>query len=593
MKRIIHYIDFLDGNGFQEVTPPTEWKNFEIEWNFAQNSQRLNTTSFTWEGDIVAVNIQNRLSVGSIFEALPYKAVYECENTSFSIVEAGIHMSADDTEWFCDVVKAPLKETGKIDYINDRAKAFRYEFLAKGLTAGQPGFISTSDYIDIWYVVGKYPQKAEIILGSLSVFIMLKETYETVKRIIDVIAATVGGATGAAETVLQLAALIAYMVLLIIALIALINDLVDLIFPFVYYHKAMYERTLWQKACDYLGVGFSSDFHVSTSTHFNDYIMPPVRPPVNGNYDGIKVGQPSTETGYYDGTFLDFIQGQIEKYNGEYKVINGVLTFKRKGSFANLSSFVIPQNKYDSTKKNASEIPANYYISYLYDTTDINDYNAPLGRRVQITTEVVGVVNKKNVTLDGLTERQIPYSLANVKTGQTQLEIKMAQVFNSFATVANAITSLVSPGSPNIPSIPVGQNLNVLLLDTHFTSVHKNANYLGGGKTNPTTSTTLAARTLFYESHYSEIGKPVVAGNGNQWVRYGENGDYKMHLCCEDAVTLSQNNYGTYNGNSARFMSIKWRPYEDSATVSFEENTVYDQFLKATLIEPNQPAVVL
>ena len=592
MKRIIHYIDFLDGNGYQEVTPPEEWKGLEIEWNFAQNERRLNTSAFTWTGN-VAVSINNRLSVGSIFEALPYKAVYECDNTSFNIVEAGIEMSSEDAEWFCDIVKAPIKETGKIDYFTDRAQSFRFEFLAKGLTIGQSGFINTTDYLDIWYVIGKYPELTEIGIALMAVFVLTKETYETSKRILDISGAVAGGATGVAEAAIQLAALLIYLVSVVAALITMMNQLIDVIFPFVYYHRGMYERVLWQKACDYLGLGFSSDFHVITNIHYNDYIMPPVRPSVNGSYNGIKVGQPSTETGFYDGTFFDFIQGQIEKYNGEYKIINGVLTFKRKNSFASLSSFNIPQNEYDSTKKNAHEIPSNYYISYLYDSVDLQDYNAPLGRNVQIVTEVSGVVNKKNITLTGLTERRIPYSLPNVKSGSTALEIQMAFMFNAFALLANSVAAVISPGSPTIPTIPTGQNLNVLRLDTHFTSVHKSGVYLGSGKTNPNSYQSIGARQLFYQSHYSEIGKPVVAGNGNQWVRYGLNGDYKMHLCCEDAVALASNNYAKYNGNDARFMEIKWKPYEDSAIVSFEENTVYDQFLTATLIETNQPKVIL
>jgi hypothetical protein len=588
----------LDGLGLQEVIPPQEWKSLDIEWNFDQNQRRLSETSFTWVGEVaVSINqaITDGLTTGTgIFEALPYKAVLECaDGTPITLVEAGINMSAQDAEYFCDFVKAPLRQTGNIDYLTDRADSFRFEFLAKGLSSGQPGFISAVDYIDIWYQVGKYPKTGEIALIAVSTFIILKEIYETIKRLADCIAAIVGGLTGAAESALQIAALVIYLVIVIIALVNMINQLVDLIFPFVYYHRAMLERTLWQKACDYLGLGFSSDFHISTSVHYNDYIMPPARPPVSGTYQGIKVGQSSSEVGYYDGSFGDYLRSQIEKYNGEIKIINGVLTFKRKGSFASLSNFRIPENKYDSYKYNASEIPANYLISYLYDNVDLNDYDATQGRRVQITTTPVTVINKKNITLKNLIERQIPYSLPNVKTQTTSFETAMSAFFNVFASLANAVMSLISPNSPLIPTIPLGINNSILILDTHFTSIHKSGVYLGNGKTSMNSYLTLGANALFYQSHYSEIAKPVVTGQGNQWKHFGENGDYKIHMCCEDAILLADNNYGTYKGNSAKFISIKWNPYNETAIVSFKSNEIYTNNLKATLIEPNQSAVIL
>lgn len=591
MSRIVHYIDFLDGNGLQEVTPPVEWKDLEIEWNFDQNEQRLNTTAFTW-ADQTAVDLNDCIARGltgdtGIFEGVPYKVVLECDTITITILEACINFAAEDAEYFCDIVKIPAKESGNIDFVTDRAESFRFQFLAEGISSSTPGFISTANYIDVWYVVGKYPQTADILLASIGIFILIKEAYETIKRIADAIAAIVGGVTGIAESILQIAALIAYLVLMIIAIIQLLDDFINLIFPFVYYHRAMLERTLWSKACAYLGLGYTSTIHSSTSVHYNDYLMPPK------NTVGERVGNPSTETGYYDGTFGDFIRGQIEKYNGEIKVINGVVNFERRKSFAILSNFKIPENKYESYKYNAAEIPSNYVIQYLYDGIDLHDFDATNGRSVQVITEPLTVVNKKNVLLKNLTERNIPYSLAKVKTSQSEFEVQMATLFNTYALVANAIASLFAPNAPTIPSIPIGNNLNVLQLDTHFTSVHKTASYQGSGKTNPDLNNTVGAKKLFEDLHYSEIAKPLFTGNGNQWKRFGLNGDYKIALCCEDAVQIAQNNYGKYQGNDARFISVKWRPNDEIATIAFESQENYTSNLKVTLLEPYQAAIVL
>src|SRR3990167_9918037 len=113
MSEILHYIDFLDGFGYIQVKPPVEWKGMEIELTFADDSpkQRLSVTDFTWAGD-VAEKINTYVDAGltggtGIFEALPYKAVLICDNTSYEFVTAGLQVSNKNAKFFCDIVKTP------------------------------------------------------------------------------------------------------------------------------------------------------------------------------------------------------------------------------------------------------------------------------------------------------------------------------------------------------------------------------------------------------------------------------------------------------------------------------------------------------
>lgn len=588
MNNLKNYIDFLDGNGYVERPLPVEFKGLEIEWNFVQDEVRLSTNSFTWAGEVaqdINTHIANGLTGGvGIMEGLPYKIVVECNGIPQTIVEACLNTADEGATFFCDKVVLPIKETGKIDYFTDRAQSFRFETLA-GITG--PGSITFADYIDIWYMAGRYPQTNEIVMTGIALFVMLKEAYETIKRIADCAAAIVGGATGLAESILQLVSLTIYLILVIVALIQMINKFAQLIFPFVYYHRGMLERALWFKGTQYMGLAFSSTIFLPGSKHHNDYLMPPK------NDVGKKVGVPSSETGFYDGSFAEFVKGQIEKYNGEVKIIGNTLHFERKGSFASLSNFRIPEQKYESKTRNAFELPGSYYISYLYDGIDLYDYEVFSGRKVSVTTTPITVVNQKNLLFETGIERRIPYSLPNVKSGQSDFELQMAFMFNTFAVVVNAVSSLIAPGSPSIPLIPTGANLNVLQLESHYTSVHKNGVWGGGGKTNPGSILSLAASGLLRDFHYSEIPKGIYTGIGNQWEIYGEAGEYNIPMCCDDAAFLSQVNYGKYKGNTAKFTSIKWNPYNETAKIRFRENKVYTNNLKVRIQEKGVPDVIL
>lgn len=585
MENLKFYIDFLDGAGYIEVKPPQEWKGLEIELIFDQQgaNERLSTNSFTWLGD-TAVSLIDYFENGAtgasngLFEGLPFLVTFECDGVTETVVQACVNLSSGDTE-FTDsqTVKAPIKETGNKDFLNTRADSFRFAYLAS-LSSSSAGYISSSDYIDIWYTDGAYPRKAEIIMSSVTLYLVLKEVYETIKRIVDVVAATVGGVTGAAETALQLVALAIYLVILIVALVQLITDLIDLIFPFVYYHKGMYVRDLLTKGCSYLGFTFSSTIFSSTSLSYNQYILPPK------NVEGTKVGNPSTETGYYEGTLGDLFRALCEQYDAEVTVIGNTVYLERVGYFANSSTFRIPEVKgLVPYSTNADEVDSNYVIEYLYDKVDLNDYDAYRGRLIQATHEPITTTNKKNVLLKGLRQRLVPFTLVNVKTSTSKLEQRMTGIFNAIASLISAVSSISPWGGVTVPSIP--SSINILNLDTHFISEHKTGIYLGGGKTDPNTYVNIGARTLWDNYHYIEMIKPIYDNSaGNQWYKYRG----QIPLCCKEFLQIQDNNYATYKGLTAKIVSVKWNIYDQVAEIDFWVNKLYSTNLKLILQEPYQ-----
>lgn len=585
-----HYIDFLDGNGFVEVHPPKEWKDLEIELSFMSGEERLSSGVMSWTSSetvsgavSVADSINDYIAAGltggtGIFEGLPYQVRFECDGSVYTVVNACIDLASAEAQYSCDEVNAPIRETGNVDFLSQRAESFRFEYLYS-LAAGQPGRISDSDFIDIWYQAGRYPQKVETMVAALSLYVTLKETYETIKRIADVISQALALPSGALVTAAQIIYLTIYLIALVVALINMIQTLIDLIFPFVYYHRAMYTRTLFERGCAYLGLNFSSSIFASTSPVYNDYVMPAKPALAASGYDGVKVGQPSTEKGFYEGTFGQFLRDQIERFNAKIRIANGTLYFEVEQTYIEQSTYKIPEVEKDFYSYNAGEVPANYVISYQYDNSDLYSYDKPDGVNFQVTVQPTTVINKQNVLLRNLEERIIPYSLPNVKTSQSRLEQVMAQVFNGFAGLVNAIAGLFSSSSsPLIPTIP--SSVNILQLDTHFTAIPKCGIYLGGGKTDPNSSDIIGADALFTSYHFWNCPKPIGAcTHGNQWIHKKE---YRVPMCCEDYLLLKDKNYATYKNFDAVILSLKWNPYNQVAVMDFKYNSKYTDNLTAT-----------
>jgi hypothetical protein len=346
----------------------------------------------------------------------------------------------------------------------------------------------------------------------------------------------------------------------------------------------MLEITLWQRACEFLGLTYTSSIHSSGGIGHNNYIMPEKQGVFNGatggsEYRGVKVGFPSQEKGFFNGTFADFIRGQIEKYNGKIKIIGNNLYFETEMTYLSQATWNIPEVKHEFYGYNASEVAANYLIAYQYDPTDLYCLSSPGGVLFQVTVTPTTVQNKQNIMLRNLEQRQIPYALSAVKANTSDLEAIMTGVFNAFAGLVNSIASLTGAPTVVFPTIPSSNN--VLRLDTHFTSIARTGVYLGGGYTSPATGSIIGAEQLFYALHFYRLVKPIGSYTpGNQWKRYR---GYKVPMCCEDYLALKDMNYAYYKGIPARLLSISWNPYDQVADIDFEVNEKYTDNLSATI----------
>jgi hypothetical protein len=581
---------FLDGNEIKLL--PQGWKDIEIQLSFGDaTTDKISVENFEFntlqeltatEDPVDLINAWiaggNNGTTGGLLEGMPYAIKLECDGSTDTVYNGILNLASKSAQYSCDRIIVPSREIKGQDYLNEVADSFRFEYLARGLSAGDAGFISTSDYIQIWYQVGKYPQGAEIFMASITLYLIIRELADVIEKIADAVAAVVGGATGAAEFAIQLAALIVYLVSLIIALVNLINKLIELIFPWVYYHNAMYAKTLCQKACDYMGLGFSSTILTSTLGNAGMYIMP------KKDIEGQKVGVINAEQGYYSGTFGQLLEDLQIQTDGIPKVINGTLFFETEDWYQNQSNYHIPDMEVELVGYNGEDIPSNYHLTYQNDNADLYNYDEYTGTDIVATTVLDNIVTPSNTLLTGLVDNQIPFTLPNVKTQETQLENTMAGIYNAWASLVNFVTSITNPSAaPTLPPIP-SSTTEILKLDTHFTSVNKVGVQTSGGGTGKTTSQSnvmLGAKKLFEDYHSQNIGKPIYGYQGNQWKLYKA---YKIPLCCEDFAQLKDNNYCKYLGNDAKIISMNWNPYDEVADIDFMVREQYVTGMTVNLV---------
>lgn len=573
---------------------PDGWKDMDIELSYGDvNAPRLSVESFEFKtlqevaatADPVEI-LQTWIdggtngTTGGIFEGVPYQIVLDCDGSISTVFNGILDLSDSSAQFSCDRIIAPARQLKGQDYLNDKADSFRFEYLAKGVPIGSAGKITTSDYIEVWYQVGKYPQGVEIMIASLTLFMLIRETISIIKDIGYAVAAISGGGTGILESILMIVALTVYLVSMIIAMVELMKDLVELIFPWVYYHYAMYAKDLVQKACDYLGLGFSSTI---LQNDLKDMYIMPKKQASGSNFEGYKVGYASSEDGYYDGTFGQLLTDLETQTDGIARVINGTLYFETEDWYQNQSNYAIPDMEVEFTGYNASELTANYNINYADDNADLYNYLDYTGTSVTAQVIIDNLVSQDNSTLKGLTDKQINFTLPTVKTTETRLENTMKKVFNAYSALVNAVIAYTLPSAGlTIPPIP-SSTINILRVDTHFTSVPKVGIQPVGqtGRTFSTTYNTIGAKALFEAYHAQNIAKPIYGYQGNQWKLYK---GYQIPLCCEDFQTLLNNNYCTYLGNEAKITSLRWNPYNEVADIDFQVREQYISDLTVDVI---------
>ncbi len=447
------------------MPPPDNYQGVDIEVDFTNdtNDASIKTGTYEWLGTNAGImnawRTQGLFGGPGIFEGPSFR-IEACKNPSVVVFDGCIDMTTRETTFTCDIVKASVKETNKIQHILDRASSFSFAYL-KSLN-----LITTADYIPVPYVLSNIPDYVQVGILIVTFIEMIKLIYDSIQTTVGYIQSAASAypivwqmAMYSALATISVIYSIFLTVLLVNTLLMLINELIQ---P-VKFKYGMRVLTMFQKACSYMGIGFSST--ILQNTVYKNLVIIPKK---SAYYHSVKTPDQFIQNifhstaqrkvydetynplayGYYDGTFHKLIEDMETYFNAKAVMKNNVLHFERWDFWNNAAIFTMPNQSseapfQDPFGTNASDITANYLVEYLQDTADENTYDQYDGTSSYMTLKPLVINNPKNQLLKGLTTKTLPFALAKRKESLTVVE----HVVNK---IIDGLTHNSVPGSPSV-----------------------------------------------------------------------------------------------------------------------------------------------
>lgn len=582
MANIRHYIE---GQDFGE---PRDWQDLEItvDWLTKKDSGAINVSdlAFVEEANkFLSQRILDGLSGGvGIFEGVPYKIVVGDQQNPEFIFEGYLDMTDGMTQIGNEEMIVSLKKKKGTDWMNDVADGFSFAFLY------DEGIIKKSDFVKVPYVINYVPDGMQIIVLSMSIFMMTKELIENVEKLVETIADVTDSATpvigvgvgfGAVVVtawdignfilvVIKALARLAYIIAVTVAIIKLIEEIFEQLLPKKRNHLGMTFRRMFERACEHLGMRFESSIVELNWVHIP-------RKDKKGGSKG-ETGFPTNSEPIY--TFGDLIRQMKEHFNADFRIINDVFFFERKDKFKFPSPYKMPsffndqERILDNVKFNTDEIVSNYNIYYALDVQDQNTLDVVEGRVFQAITSPIVTNNKDFVTIKNIAEIAIPFSLGLKKEKLTTVE-EIAKVLGK---IVDGLTGIFGGGT-NFAS-KIESRIGTLLLSSHFLTVGK-AVKMSGNKLASDQRTELGATYLWENFHFINSFAEY-NGHHNQYFRY-EQQPVPMTIK-EFSSILENNNAVDEEGNEYEIENVVYSPYKTTALINYRIKKKYTNNLKVT-----------
>ncbi|AHK11386.1 hypothetical protein F132_40 [Flavobacterium sp. phage 1/32] len=587
MANIRHLIDG------QNLGEPRNWQELEITFNWLEQKEEgaINTTQLELVGKqykFLRQRLMNGLTGGvGIFEGVPYNIeVGQIGNPKF-VFDGYIDGASETTFIGSEEIIANIKKKHGEDWLNDVADGYSFAYLYS------IGEITNANFKKVPYVINYVPDGMQMILLSISLFMMTKELIESVKELSQLIGQTVNASTpvigvsvgfGAGVVTawdlgdwvmyaVYVIAKIVYIIAILIAIKKLVEELVAQLFPKKRDHLGMTIYDLFDKGTAHLGLTLQSNL----LNEVKDWVYIPQKDRKGG--ESGERGYPTNTDPIY--TFGDCIRIFKQMFNADYKIVNGNFIFERVDFWQQNSGLVLPNIFNDQDRllnrviPNTSEFVANYNIHWSYDSQDQNTLDDTTGLTFQAITKPQTVVNEALVNMKGLTEISFPFALGKRKDGYTALEEFARAVFK----VVDGLTGVFGGGTNFVSSVE--NRIGTMLLSSHFISVGKIVK-MNGDKLATNQRGVLGAKTFWDKYHFvnsfSEIN-----GVHNQWLKMPT---LRMPLSEEQIEILMQNNFLTSSdGKRAMIEKLVWQPYKGTAVIDYRINEKYTNNLKVDYVE--------
>lgn len=625
---------FLNG---VEINDPNNYAELAIELNYDKDEPTAQVSINEWEfgvgdkrnsndGAIISNNfINSGLASGvGVGEGIPYMVKVEYKNKSYVVFDGYIDLW--NATISCDKVIGNAIEQGGIDWLRDVADSFTFEYLATPTNQGGVGLITPNDYILVPYIVSEIPNFKDVLLISLSIFVVAQELKDSIQSLIDYI----GGLSGVLTfgLVVSIVTRVVYIGLLIITCINLIIDAFNLIIQPIKYHAGMNVSRLCEFGAQHLGYTFESS--ILSGTYKNMVLLPEKSlQNINSTKKGILgyLNKNKTEhKGYYKGTYGQLLDALKTMFNGKIIVDQATKKIKleRRDYSTATNQYQLPPVEVLEHRFNSEDFTSNILINFALDYNDKNTVQEYSGTEIQILTQPKAVNNRQMVLSRGYENRAIPFALGKRKTELTFPEQVLdpffkvfgvivggaIQVINQIIGVINQVIKTVNKilkalkavgikisvnlqpvkpiTAPNFQNL-IEDRLDLLKMENDFVSVPKlliinestDARY---NKLATTNETLLSAEYLWDNYHFIDSFDSSFTNNNQRVIKNIE----KVPFCFDDFEKVRiDNKILDYDSVPAELISLKWNLQEQVAEMTFKRKEVYTNNFTTKKLIPN------
>ena len=521
--------------------------------------------------------IRNHITNVGLFEGIPYDV-----ETSGVTLQYYVDL-VDGVKVRDHEIEVKLKKRNALDNFKERADGTTFELmLAKGVifnTSKVPFFVIKDN-------------QGELLLNiAITGFIMGEALIQATKETAEAFNQLQGALTpsippevdlgGILEASLNLIVKLAYYFALIIIVIKLAKQLLNILFPSKKFLPACYFTELLTKGCEYLGFTFESDLF-NQYPHFALLPVPLTRDreSVFGDisFNNLETfpfskGVPSSSDSV--STFGQFIDSLETMFNAQLIVRNGVVRIERRDWLQNQTINVIePALSLQSDRDNeytynTDEIWKRYYIKYSLDYSDLHTLDSVTydNHDAEFSTEPnFPVTHDDLITIKGLNEVPIPYSLGSRKTQLNFVEKVARELFETIDNIIN-----VFGGSSSLTSLIDSRKDCLQISQLYFSTTKVLYGQTGAIKPNE----------LIQEQNYFDFISANSLWNNFHQINEIQQNDFiiienaRIRLSHSEFVTLLNNNYAEINGVLVEILKIEWIDEQSFAQITYKQRENY------------------
>jgi hypothetical protein len=200
-------------------------------------------------------------------------------------------------------------------------------------------------------------------------------------------------------------------------------------------------------------------------------------------------------------------------------------------------------------------------MKYQVDYNDLHTLDGVMydSHDVELSTEPLGVINSDLVSIKGLNQVDIPFSLGARKSKLTWIE----EIAKAVMNIVDGVTGIFGGGT-NFAS-QIGDRKDCLKISQQYFSVTK-VLYGANGKQSANFLDMVSAKSLWERYHI------INSINLNGWI-IKENA--RIRITPQDFVTLLENNFADIDGDVSEILSIKYIDEKAFAEVTYRTKSNY------------------